>query len=152
MDPGPGSGSGIQDPGVQTGSGSQPVKIPVSRSRSKTLLSTNHLKGVFTLFDVWHMLNPPLSNVPPKRIFLDHPFGLQFPKRGAPNPSEVFRTFFLPFFPSHRRTLWDRNFPWNMLNPPLKGFFFDHPFGLQVPTRVFFGANSISRFLMAVAL
>ena len=81
------------------------------------------LKGSVHVFDVGHMLNSPLSNVPPwKDFFLDHPFGLQFPKRGAPNPSEVFRTFFSPFFPSHRRNLWDRNFPWNMLNPPLSNF------------------------------
>ena len=43
----------------------------------------NHLKGVFTFFDAGHMLNPPVSNVPPERIFFsDHPFGLQVPKRG----------------------------------------------------------------------
>ena len=38
---------------------------------------TQLLKGVFTIFDVEHMLNPPVSNVPPERIFLGHPFGLQ---------------------------------------------------------------------------
>ena len=64
------------------------------------------LKGVFTFFDVGHMLNPPVSNVPPlKGFFLDHPFGLQVPKRGAPKPSEGFGAIFSPFFPSHRRTL-----------------------------------------------
>ena len=68
---------------------------------------------------------------PPERIFfLDHPFGLQVPKRGTPKPSEGFWVIFSPFFPSHRRTLWDRNFSLEYVKspiikfPPLKGFFF----------------------------
>ena len=39
------------------------------------------LKGVFTFFDVEHMLNPPVSNTPPlKGFFWGHPFGLKVSK------------------------------------------------------------------------
>ena len=95
------------------------------------LFSLYYLKGVFTFFHVGHMLNPPVSKVPPwKDFFLGHPFGLQVPKRGAQNPSEGFCAIFSLFFPSHRRTLWDRNFSLKYVKSPylkflpLKGFSF----------------------------
>ena len=50
---------------------------------SSEFFSNLLLKGVFMFFYVEHMLNPPVSNVAPQRIFLDHPFGLPVQKRVA---------------------------------------------------------------------
>ena len=66
------------------------------------------------------MLNPPVSNVPPWKDFF-------WTTRSAYRRKNCL---FSPFFPSHRRTLWDRNFSLEYVKspclkfPPLKGFFF----------------------------
>ena len=123
----------------QTRSRSEVTKIGISREVQRIPFPWSIS---FTFFDVGHMLNPPVSNVPPwKDFFLDHPFGLQVPKRGAPKPSEGFGAIFSPFFPSHRRTLWDRNFSLEYVKspclkfPPLKGFFFGPPVRPTGPKR-----------------
>ena len=47
------------------------------------------LKGSVHFFDVEHMLNLLISDVPPwKDFFGGHPFGLQVLKRGVEKPSE----------------------------------------------------------------
>ena len=89
--------------------------------RMKTLL-----KGrVFTFFDVEHMLNPPFAKCPNRKGFF-------WPSvRYCGNPlGGGFAAIFSPYFPSHRRTLWDRNFSLQYVNfplakfPPKKDYFF----------------------------
>ena len=41
------------------------VQKTVTATPSKGVVVIFDLKGVFTFFDVGHMLNPPVSNVPP---------------------------------------------------------------------------------------